>query len=100
MKSWKANFYFHSNKAGKLLARQLKAKTFKQKLPYLFRPQTGEKLLNPQDVADAFSVYYNSLYNLQSQENTPQPTPELIDEFLNSLSTGQSLINLLHKKKS
>lgn len=86
MKSWKANFYFHGNKADRLLAQQLKDKTFKQKLPYLYHPQTGEKLLNPQDMANAFSIYYSSIYNLQSQESTPQPTPELIDEFLNSIS--------------
>lgn len=46
----------------------------------------GKKLLNPQDIADAFSVYYSSLYNLHQDSGPPQPTPESIDGFLNSIS--------------
>lgn len=38
VKSLKANFYIHGNKAGKLLAHQLRDRTFKQKLPYLYPP--------------------------------------------------------------
>lgn len=45
-----------------------------------------EKLLNPQEIADAFSVYYSSLYNLLQDSNTLQPTPELIEDFLSSVS--------------
>lgn len=82
----RASFYTHGNKAGKLLVNQIKDKTFKQRIPHLYHPKLGSKLLNPKEIADAFSSYYGSLYNLKDDKETPQPTPELIEQFLHDIS--------------
>lgn len=60
-----SDWYQHRNKAGKLLIQQLQEKRVKQKIPHLFHPTTGIKITNTQEIVDALSVYYGSLYNLQ-----------------------------------
>lgn len=49
-------------------------------------PSTGKKVYNPKEIADAFSAYYGSLYDLQNDPSTSQPTPEIISKFLASIS--------------
>lgn len=83
---WKAHFYSQGNKAGKLLANQVKGKTVKQKILFIFHPTTGTKLFNLKEIAYAFRDYYNNLYNLKDDISTPQPSPEMIQEFLDSIS--------------
>lgn len=46
-------------------------------------PTTGDT--NPKDIADAFSDYYESLYNLKNNPDTYQPTEDIITDFLNSV---------------
>lgn len=47
-------FYCNSNKAGKLLANQVKEKTAKQKISFICHPTTDAKLLNPKEIANVF----------------------------------------------
>lgn len=86
VKKWKANYYSQGNKAGKLLANQVKEKTIKQKIPFIFHPNTGIRLSNPKDIANAFRDYYNNLYNLKDDTTNHQPSPEMIQKFLDSIS--------------
>lgn len=46
----------------------------------------GTKLFIPNEIANAFRDYYNNLYNLKEDTSTPQPSPEMIQEFLDSIS--------------
>lgn len=50
----RTNFYAASNKAGKLLATQIKQRRAKNKIPYIHHPTTGDKLYHPKDIANAF----------------------------------------------
>lgn len=52
----------------------------------LNNPKTGNKVLNPKEISDAFNDYYESLYNLDNYADTPQPLDETISEFLASVS--------------
>lgn len=82
----KANIYNTGNKAGKAMDRLIKGRRAKSKIQYLFHPTTNEKLINPQAIADAFSVYYSTLYNIQEDKNTHQPSQGEIDFFLTHIS--------------
>lgn len=75
--SLKAHSYGNGNKVGKLLANQLKDKIIEQKMTYIQNPKTGRRVLNPKDI-DAFSDYYDSLYNLRNYFDTPQPSEKII----------------------
>lgn len=57
---------------------------YKSKIPFLFHPSSKIKLVDPQKIADAFSKYYDSLYNIKDDPGTMQPTPEL-NAFLNNI---------------
>lgn len=52
----------------------------KTKMPYILRPTSKTKILDPQEIANAFSTY-ESLYNLQTDTTTIQPPPHLQDFF-------------------
>lgn len=54
----------------------------KAKIPFLTHPIMKIKLVDPQKISDAFSTYYNSLYNIK--EDTTQPDPDLINAFLHN----------------
>lgn len=79
------SYYASKNKAGKLLAQTIKGHRIKAKIPYPIHPNTNQKEFHPQKIADAFSSYYSSLYNLKNYPKTPQPTPEVINNFLSQL---------------
>lgn len=85
MRSLKAQTYRYGNKAGKSLAQQLKEKNIKQKISYLINPKSNKKVNNPQEIADAFSDYYEKLYNLKRDPDTFQPNDTVISEFLESI---------------
>lgn len=80
----KKNYYASGKRAGKLLGQHLKGIRFKTK-NFLYSPITNYKLFHP----DAFSNYYGTLYNLQSDPNTFQPTPELISDYLSHVKLPQ-----------
>ena len=82
----KMTYYVSGNKAGKLLANRLRGIRYKTKIPYILHPTTKEKLYHPQAIADAFSCYYNSLYNLKEDQATIQPTESMISTFLDQVS--------------
>lgn len=63
-------YYAYSNRAGKLLAYKLKGQREKTKIPFLYHPSTNVKRFHPQAIANAFSDYYSSLYNLHKDPNT------------------------------
>lgn len=62
LKRW---YYVSHNKAGKFLASRLKAYRNKSKTPFLYHPSIKQKLTNPKQVADAFTDFSGSLYNLK-----------------------------------
>lgn len=53
----KSNHYCNGNKAGRLLACQIKENVYKQKIAHLQHPSPGVKLTNPKEIADVFSAY-------------------------------------------
>lgn len=84
-KRFKSTQYATGNKAGKFLSKQIKGSRTKSSIPFLYHPFTKEKFINPQDIANAFSTYYSSLYNLKGDPHTKQPTPSDITAFLQSI---------------
>lgn len=103
-KKFKATSYSTSNKAGKKLAQRLKGRRTKAKISQLFHPHTKAPLSNPQDIANAFSVYYGDLYNLKQDPLAHQPTPDDIDQFLRKVKlptlTTDRLKCPLHRKRN
>lgn len=81
-KKLKMSYYATGNKAGKTLAYRLKGLRHKSKIPYILHPTTKHKLYHPQDIADTFSHYYSTLYNLKDDTNTIQPSTDAINSFL------------------
>lgn len=78
-------YYRTGNKAGKILAYRIKGLRYKTKIPYILHPLSKHKLYHPQDIADTFSQYYSTLYNLKDDMNTPQPNTDAINTFLQQL---------------
>lgn len=81
----RANFYAHSNRAGKLMAALIKKQKIKQKIPYIIHPTQSNKMFHPQDFANAFKEYYGKLYNLKDDPSVKQPTDLNIATFLTSI---------------
>lgn len=94
----KATTYSTSKKAGKRLAQRLKDRHVKTKIHTLFHHQNQAMLTNPQDIANAFSDYYSDLYNLNTDQLTPQHPPQDINHFLHNLQlptlTPEQLLTL------
>lgn len=78
--------YVSRNKAGRLLARRIRGYRNKAKIGHLYHHATGTKAYSPQDIADTFSDSYGSLYNLEMDMHTPQPTPTMTDNFLDQVN--------------
>lgn len=88
--------YFASdNKAGKVLAQRLRGCRYKANIPYIIHPVTKDKQFRPKDIADAFSEYYSSLYNLRNYPNTRQPDSKSISQFLAKVSLPQLMSDQL-----
>lgn len=49
----------------------------------LVHHNSGKVIYNSQNIADAFTEYYEVLYNLKDDKNTPQPLD--IAQFLNEI---------------
>lgn len=81
----KATTYSTSNKAGKRLAQHIKGSRTKTKIHQLYHTHTNNPLSNPQDIANAFSDYYSDLYNLKQDPQTPQPSRDEINRFLQNV---------------
>lgn len=94
----KATTYSTSNNAGKRLAERLKGRGSKTKILQLIHPHTKLPLTDPQDIANAFRDYYSDLYNLNQDPQTPQPSLDVINQFLQSIHlptlTGNQLETL------
>lgn len=84
-KKLKMTYYATGNKAGKTLAHRIKGLRHKTKIPFILHPFTKHKLYHPQDIADTFSHYYSSLYNLKDDTNIAQPSTDAINTFLQQL---------------
>lgn len=93
----KMNYYANGNKAGKILANRLRGFRCKARTPYIIHPTTNFKHCHPRDIADAFSDYYRTLYNLENDPLTHQPDQALIAGFLAKLSLPQLTTNQLHQ---
>lgn len=97
LKISKANFYALGNKASSLLACQVKTQRTKCKIASVYHPTSKRLLTNPQDIANAFSDYYSSLYNLANDPTNPQPTDPLIQTFLSSIDLPTITPGQLHQ---
>ncbi|CAJ0964495.1 unnamed protein product, partial [Ranitomeya imitator] len=78
----KAKFYSMGDRAGALLAKRVKKKEAQTKIAYLLKSD-GSQIYNPIHIAEEFASYYSSLYNLDSDVNTPQLSQDSINAFLN-----------------
>lgn len=58
----------------------------KSKIPYMYHPTNNEKLQDPQAIANTFSCYYSSLYNIKEDSRNTQYTPESINQFLDCIN--------------
>lgn len=70
-------YYVNGNRAGKLLAQNLRGHTYRTKIPYIIHPATKQKEFHPQNIADSFSYYYGTLYNLKDDLSTHQLQKQL-----------------------
>lgn len=92
-------YYSQNNKAGKHLSSQLKQWHAKAKISSLQHHASGKIFHTPQEIAEAFGDYYKSLYNLKEDFDMPQPTKEIIVEFLRSInlsSVDESTLSILN----
>lgn len=85
LKQLHLHFYVQDNKPGACLAKQLKRQIVHIKIPYL-TSQTHACLTNSKDLANRFSSYYASLYNLTSSGAASRPFLPDIQRFLENLS--------------
>lgn len=54
-------------------------------------PKSGKTVSNPKEIADAFSDYYESLYNLKDDPDTHHPSDDMITDFLTSITSPKAL---------
>ncbi|KAM4690480.1 nuclear receptor ROR-alpha A-like [Rhinophrynus dorsalis] len=59
----KQTYYTQGNRAGALLAKLLRKKEAKKAIPFVLSP-SGDKIMNPSQIPEAFAQYYAKLYNL------------------------------------
>lgn len=57
----------------------------------------GEKIYNPQAIANLFADYYRDLYNIQTSEPDQLVSPESIDGFLSKISLPSLTLKQLGK---
>ena len=57
-------------------------------------------MFHPQAIADAFSCYYSSLYNLKDDPSTIQPTGPIISDFLSKIELPRISSNQLEDLNS
>lgn len=86
LKKLNLKYYSQGNKAGKLLASQLRQRQQKNKIPKLIHHNSNKVIINPQEIVDTFAQYYEALYNLKDDKNTPQPDTNKIKAFLENVN--------------
>lgn len=96
----KLTYYTSGNRAGKLLAKRIRGHRYRTHIQHIIHPKTQIKNQHPQAIADAFSHYYGSLYNLKNNSTIPQPTPEIIETFLQSINLPELTTEHLHTLNS
>lgn len=96
-KRMKLSFYSQNNRAGKLLASQLKKRQARANLTHIKHHNTNTTFHNSKDIANAFKDYYESLYNLNIDPLTHQPTELDIDEFLQGIQPPSMDAPILQK---
>ena len=79
----KQTHYEHSDKAGRLLAHQLRQKTAKTAIPEI-RIAPDKTTTHPQTINDQFRHYYADIYTSEANANTGE-----IQEFLDKLDIPQ-----------
>lgn len=78
-------FYAFGNRASRLLARKLRGRRAKERVLQIYNSR-GTKVTDPVAIANTFAAYYQQLYNLKDDLDTPQPTHAVINKFLDSIS--------------
>lgn len=81
--------YSCGNKPGKLVAQQIKGNQTKTHISFLFHPVSKQKLTEPQAIANTFSAFYDTLYNLRDNKLLPQPDDNSIQAFLDPVHLPQ-----------
>ncbi|CAH2246020.1 Hypothetical predicted protein, partial [Pelobates cultripes] len=93
IRKMKTNYYRQGNRAGKILASQLKERNSQMKIPYI-KDDTGTKIRNPKAIVDKFAQFYAGLYNLSEDTTQHQPSPQDITTFLE----GVTLLRLFNEQ--
>ena len=73
-------YYEHGDKAGKILALQIKESAASRLIPEI-RTNSGQKTIDQQVINDVFKQFYSALYTSESQGDS-----ELIDIFFDNLT--------------
>ena len=100
LKKLNLKYYSQGNRAGKLMASQIKLCQQRNKIHKLTHHTSGKTILNPKEIADTFSLYYETLYNLKNDTLTPQPNADNISSFLDNIvlpSIDPTSLELLNK---
>lgn len=87
----RSKYYSQSNKAGRLLAQQLKTQQAKSKISHLLHPINKAKLTDPREIANQFKIYYQTLYNLKDSTPHPDNYSNLVENFLIKQATLPTL---------
>lgn len=78
-------YYVNDKKAGECLAQNFRGHRYRTRIPYKIHPGNKQKEFHPQKIADTFSYYYRTVYQLKKDLSMHQPTPEAINKFLATL---------------
>ena len=109
----RGNLYEHGDKAGRLLAHQLKSRSASQSIPQI-RESSGTLTTDPKSINNAFMAFYSQLYTSEapeddsslldffSKQTIPQISPEDCCSLDQTLTLGEisSAIQLMQSGKS
>lgn len=86
-KKSKATYYLLGNKATSHLTKSIKQRCLKTKIASVNLPLSKTTVVNPfKCIVNAFSEFYQSLYDLKDNLTIPQPIPSAIQNFLKSIN--------------
>ncbi len=84
----RARFYEHGEKAGRLLAQQLKSKSAARLIPKI-RKTSQEITVDPQEMYSIFHKYYSYLYSSEFPHDKPLQLQE-IEDSIKAMQSGKA----------